>query len=98
MFSLLFFMIHESLINQAFIFMTFICLGIHQENVPILRRLKYQTAWTTKPYKYQQRPVVNDLGVSNHSHNCDSFVVSLGGLEEKASMSKCVFDLLNYLC
>ena len=77
--------------------MTFISLDIHQESVPIPRKLGCQTARTTKPYQCQQRPMIAEWDVPDHSHSCDSFVVSLGGLK-RASMSKCVFDLLNDLC
>ena len=79
-------------VNQlSFGFMTFICLGIHQESVLILRRLQFQTARTTEPYQCCQRPAIDDLGVTSHLHNCYCFVASLGGLKERAGMSKCVF-------
>ena len=39
-------------INQSsFSFMTFSCLGGHQESAPNPRRLEYQTAKTTEPYQ-----------------------------------------------
>ena len=50
-FSLLFFHDCVLLINGALVFMTFICLGIHQEGVPNLSRSEYQTAGTTEPYQ-----------------------------------------------
>ena len=66
-FSLLFFHDPVPLIDQALVFMTFICLGIYQESVPNLRRSEYQTTTTTKPYWCWLRSATTDQGAPNLS-------------------------------
>ena len=54
MFRLLFFHDHVLLTDWVLVFMTFICLTIHQESIPNPRRLEYQTPGTTEPWQCWQ--------------------------------------------
>ena len=76
-FRLLFFHDHVLLINQALVFMTFICLAIHREDVPNVRRSEYHTARTTEPYWCWQRSVTTDQDVLNQSQSSDIYMCVL---------------------